>query len=154
MVAGIPINSPVMLNTIRVHVISTILGKGQQGLGKMCTGQIVKALNLSEAILRIDQDRDDQILLTHTLEKEFQPLLPKLKGVILEEYSTIPPDEIMRLNPNIVLISGVHDALVAFENDLIVSIDGEEKLIYEGVVEEKTNPVSGADSALDPPSRG
>ena len=26
-VAGIPINSPVMLNTIRVHVISTILGK-------------------------------------------------------------------------------------------------------------------------------
>jgi pyruvate kinase len=142
MLAGIPINSPVMLNTIRVHVISTILGKGSQGLGKMCTGQIVKALNLSEAILRIDQDRDDQILLTHTLEEEFKPLLPKLKGVILEEYSTIPHDEILLSNPNIVLISKVHDALATFENDLIVSMDGEEKLIYEGVVEEKTPPVS------------
>ncbi len=136
MVAGIPINSPIMLNTIRVYVISTILGKGLKGVGKMCTGRIVNVKNLSEAVLKIE-GQGDEILLTKSLEKGFKPLLPKLKGVILEEYSVLPYDEITMLNPNLVLISGVPEALKRYENELIVSMDGEEKLIYEGVVEEK-----------------
>ena len=37
---------------------------------------------------------------------------------------------------HIVLISGVANALSTFENELVVSMGGEEKLIYEGVVEE------------------
>lgn len=135
-VAGIPINSPVMLNTIRVHIISTILGKGSQGIGKMCIGRIVKAQNLNEAALKI-RGTGREILLTKTIDASFESLLPKLTGVLLQEYSMIPPEEIAMLNPELVLISGVPDALSTFENDLIVSMDGEQKLIYEGVVEEK-----------------
>jgi len=36
------------------------------------------------------------------------------------------------------MISEVFNALATFENGIIVSLDGEEKLIYEGVIEEKT----------------
>ncbi len=136
MVAGIPIRSPVMLNTIRVQVISTILGKGREGLGKLCTGRIVKAANLSEAVLQI-RGTGDEILLTKSLDKTFKPLLRDLTGIILEECSTIPPDEIRMINPDVVMISEVFNALTTFENGIIVSLDGEEKLIYEGVVEEK-----------------
>ncbi|MCP4398775.1 MAG: pyruvate kinase [bacterium] len=136
MVAGIPINSPVMLNTIRVYVISTILGKGLKGIGKMCSGRIVKVKDPSEAVLKIE-GKGDEILLTKSLDTGFKPLLPKLKGVILEGYSALPHGEISMLNPKLVLISGVPDALKHYENELIVSMDGEEKLIYEGVVEEK-----------------
>ncbi len=134
-VAGIPVNSPVMLNTIRVHVISTILGKGLQGHGRMCTGRIVKANDLGEAVLRI-QGTHDEILLTKTLDVSFKPLLPKLKGVILEDHSTMPPEEMSLLNPELVVIAGVPDACAAFEDDLTVTMDGEEKLVYEGVVAE------------------
>ena len=38
------------------------------------------------------------------------------------------------------LISGVADAFATFEHELIVSVDGREKLIYEGVVEERELP--------------
>jgi len=135
-VAGIPIHSPVMLNTIRVHVISTILGKGSDGIGKMCTGKIVKVNDLSDAVLKIRGDRTE-ILLAKKLDTGFKPLLPKLRGVILQQYSTIPPEEILMLNQNLVLISDVSNAMMSFEHELIVTMDGEEKLIYEGVVEEK-----------------
>ena len=135
-VAGIPVKSPVMLNTIRVHVISTILGKGKDGLGHICTGRIVKAADISEAVLRLHGE-GEEILLTRRLDKAFKPLLRNLKGIILEEYSTISPEEMQLLNPNLVMISGVFRALDCFEEGIIVSMDGEEKLIYEGVVEEK-----------------
>ena len=136
MVAGIPVQSPVMLNTIRVHIISTILGKGLNGLGKVCTGRIVKAHNLNEATRRI-QGRGDEILLTRTLDKDFLSLLPKLQGIILEEYTTLSSQDILKNNSSLTLISGVPEALTTLEHDLIVTLDGEEKLIYEGVVEEK-----------------
>jgi pyruvate kinase len=126
-VAGIPVRSPIMLNTIRVQIISTILGKGRKGAGKTCTGRIVKVADLSEAVLRI-QGKGDQA---------FKPLLRNLKGIILEEYATIPPEEILLLNPDLVVLSGVFNALECFEDGMTVSMDGEEKLIYEGVVEEK-----------------
>ncbi|MDY0096254.1 MAG: pyruvate kinase [Candidatus Vecturithrix sp.] len=135
-VAGIPINSPVMLNTIRVHVISTILGKGRDGFGKIKTGRIVKARDLGEAVLRIEGS-GYEILVTNALDYRFKPLLPKLAGMILEDYSTVPQEEILMLNPELTMISGVADALAIFESDLTVSIDGEEKLIYEGLVAEK-----------------
>jgi pyruvate kinase len=136
MIAGIPIHSPVMLNTIKVHVISTILGKGQHGFGKMCTGSIVKARDVNEAIRRI-QGTGHEILVTKTLDERFKPLLSKTRGIILEEFVTLSSDEVFTLNPDLVVISGVPDALLTFENDLIVTMDGEEKLIYEGVIEEK-----------------
>ena len=135
-VAGIPIHSPVMLNTIRVHIISTILGKGDEGAGGMCTGKIVKADQLSDAVLKI-RGNQNEILLTKTLDETFKPLLPKVKGVILQEYSTVAPEEMLMLNRDLVLISGVPNAMSSFEAELIVTMDGEEKLIYEGVVEEK-----------------
>ncbi len=135
-VAGIPINSPVMLNTIRVHVISTILGKGHDGFGKIKTGHIVKARELGEAVLRIEGD-GREILVTHSLDHRFRPLVPKLAGIILEEYATLSYDDMLMLNPELTFISGVPDALTIFESDLTVSIDGEEKLIYEGFVADK-----------------
>jgi pyruvate kinase len=136
MVAGIPVRSPIMLNTIRVHVIATILGKGSKGIGKQCTGKIVKAKDFNEATRRIQKD-GSEILLTKSLDARFTSLLPHLQGVILEEYMLLSSDDIQNLNPNLIVISGVSDALTLFETDLLVTMDGEEKLIYEGVVEKK-----------------
>ncbi len=135
MVAGIPVRSPVMLNTIRVHIIATILGKGKESIGDRCTGRVVNAENLDEAVLRVSAD-NEEILVTRTLNKAFKPLLQNLKGVILEEYSTVALDEMQMLQPDLVVIARVPHAMETFEDGLMISMDGAEKLIYEGMVEE------------------
>lgn len=134
MVAGIPLHSPVMLNTIKVHVISTILGKGQRGLGQMCAGQLIKAHDAGEAALRLSSNPHD-ILLIRTLDHACIPLLPRLKGVIVEELLMMSAADIQQHNPDLVVIAGVPDAFKTFEDGLTVTLDGEEKLIYEGIVE-------------------
>lgn len=132
-VAGIPINSPMMLNMIKVHLVCNILGNGKRGFGKICSGKIVKCEDISDAILNIKGD-GDEILLTKYVDENFKPLFKNIKGIILEGYSAIPWDEITAVNPDLVFISGVTNAMTYFENNLIVSLNGMEKLIYEGVV--------------------
>ncbi|HOJ65305.1 MAG TPA: pyruvate kinase [Spirochaetota bacterium] len=132
-VAGVPINSPAMLNLIKVHQIANILGTGKLGFGGRCSGKIVKAEDISEAILNIKGD-GTEILLTRYIDDNFKPLIKNLKGIILEGYSAINWDDIKLINPEIVLISGVTKAFDHFENNLIVSLDGEAKVIYEGVI--------------------
>lgn len=136
MVAGIPINSPVMLNTIRVHVISNVLGKSLKGVGKMVTGRIIKAKDLGEAALRVQGD-GSEILMLRKMDDSYKPLLSKVSGVIIEEFTTISFEEMMMLNKNLVAVTGVQGAFESFEDDLIVTLDGEDRLIYEGVVEAK-----------------
>ncbi len=135
-VAGTPINSPIMLNMIKVHKICNILGRGLKGFGQISSGRIVKAKDIGEAAISI-KGTGDEILLTKYLDETFKPLLKSVAGVILEEYSAMPWDEIQKENPDLVYVSGVEDALTKFENNLTVSIDGEEKLIYEGIVKTK-----------------
>jgi len=132
-VAGVPINSPAMLNLIKVHQIANILGTGKLGFGGRCSGKIVKAEDISEAILNIKGD-GTEILLTRYIDDNFKPLIKNLKGIILEGYSAINWDDIKLINPEIVLISGVTKAFDHFENNLIVSLDSEAKVIYEGVI--------------------
>lgn len=133
MVAGIPLNSPVMLNTIKVHVISTILGKGGSGYGGQCSGQICKAGTADEAAAQLTATRHE-ILLVRTFDQAYLPLLSRLKGVIVEELQMLSNDEIQRHNPELVAVARVPNAFATFEDGLTVTLDGEEKLIYEGVV--------------------
>lgn len=137
MLAGVPIHSPIMLNLIKVHVVCTVLGKGEKGFGKITTGSIVKAGDLAEAVMNI-KGEGDEILLTKTLDPSFKPVIQKVKGIILEGFSTISFEEIKALNPELVLISQVPNAMNDFEDNFIVSVDGKEKVIYEGVVESST----------------
>lgn len=136
MVAGIPINSPVMLNTIRVHVISNILGKSNRGFGGMAVGKIIKATDLSEAALRIQGD-GTEILMVRKMDERYKPLLSRISGVIIEDFTTIPFEEMKMINKNLVALTGVQGAFDSFEDELIVTLDGDDRLIYEGVVEPK-----------------
>ncbi|MFQ3546948.1 MAG: pyruvate kinase [Termitinemataceae bacterium] len=132
-VAGVPLNSPLMTNSIRVHIIGNVLGRGLSGFGSRCTGRIVKARTLEEAALSL-RKRGGEILLTHTLDESFIPILRVVDGVILEGVSEMPWELIKTINPGIVYVSQVPQALERFEEHITVTLDGNEKLIYEGAV--------------------
>jgi len=132
-VAGIPLNSPIMINTIKVHFLGNILNRGSRGIGKQCSGKIVRAKNLEEALHLLSVE-EPEILLLHTITPEFLPLLKKVKGCILEKKSTVSPEELLETNPELVVVADVERAMNQFEQGQYVSLDGYEKIIYEGMI--------------------
>lgn len=131
--AGIPVNSPFPMNTIKVHFLGNILNRGHKALGHTCSGRIVKAPTLEQA-RRTLNNTGDEILLTQNLEPEHLPLLESLVGVIVEDESYVSLEEVRDANPGIVLISEVPDAVDKLEDNQIVSLDGGEKIVYEGLL--------------------
>jgi pyruvate kinase len=132
--AGVPVNSPHTVNMIRVNVIGKILARGQRGFGGRCAGRIVKANTLAEAsyVLR---DKGGEILLTHTLDNSFIPIIRIARGIILEGASEFSRDMLKMINPNIVYVANVEQAMSQIEEHIMVTIDGTEKIIYEGTIE-------------------
>jgi pyruvate kinase len=131
--AGIPVNSPFPMNTIKVHFLGNILNRGHRAIGGTCSGRIVRARTVEEAKLAV-KGAGDEILLTPTLEPEHRPLLSSLVGVIVEGELFLSPEEATAENPELVLVSEVPDAVSQFEDNQIVSLDGGEKIIYEGLL--------------------
>lgn len=132
-VAGIPVNSPAMMNTIKVHVMGTILTRGHQGVGGTCTGRIVKVANAREAEKEVVGDGSD-ILLVDTLSEELIPYLENVIGVISQASVRTPMEELRSKNEDLVIIAEAPDSYDRLEEGLIVSLDGEEKIVYEGVI--------------------
>ncbi|WP_455382658.1 pyruvate kinase [Salinispira pacifica] len=131
--AGMPLNSPIPINTIKIHFMGNILNRGQRGFGAVVSGQIVKADSAENALLLL-KENGEEILLTRTLSRSFLPVLPRIRGLIIEEKSQISPEEIRAANPSITVIAEVPHAFQTLEDNLYVSVDGEEKIVYEGIV--------------------
>jgi pyruvate kinase len=131
--ARLPFNSSFTANSLRVHMIGNILGRGRRGFGGRCTGRIVKAATLDEAS-RILRSTGGEILLTHTLDLSFIPIIRIARGIILEGASELSRELLKMVNPNIVYVGQVEGALKNIEEYLTVTLDGAEKLIYEGSI--------------------
>jgi pyruvate kinase len=129
--AGLPLGSPLPTNCIRVHLIGAVLRRGTQGFGGRVSGRIVRVADLQEAAA-ILKKKDGEILVAHTLDESFAPILPLVDGVILEGSSELPKDYILNINPNIVYVEQVPDAMRFFEEHITVTIDGAERTVYEG----------------------
>jgi pyruvate kinase len=121
------------MNTITVHILGNVLNRGQAGFGGKTTGRTVTAKSAEEARRRLGLDRRE-ILVTPVLTEAYRDLIPGLAGIILEEESQIPPEEISAANPELVCIARVPGAFLATEDGITVTLDGEEKIIYEGTI--------------------
>jgi pyruvate kinase len=137
--AGIPLDSPIMLNTIRFHMVAQVLGKSMRGYGSSFSGRIVKVATCEEAAQRLQGD-GTEILLTRYIDESFLPLLKKVGGYILEEFSSMSWNDICVINPSLVALAGAYKVLNCLEDGQIVTIDGNEKLIYEGRIPQRSGP--------------
>ena len=131
--AGIPVHSPIMLNTVRVHFVGNVLAKGQRGFGGYRAGRIVRVEDSLDAELRLKHD-DSEVLLARFLTPDFLPLLTGLRGIILEESSYLSEEQILRQSPNAAVIAAVPGAMAILEDGFTVTLHGEEKVVYEGMM--------------------
>jgi pyruvate kinase len=131
--AGLPVNTSLMTNTVRAYYLGTVIGKGEKGFGKRCTGKIVKARTPEEAFIALKKGGSD-ILLNVSITEEFVPIIRMVKGIIIEGVSGLPWQTLRDINPDLVFISEVPQAMDRFEDGLTVTLDGEDLVIYEGVL--------------------
>jgi len=132
-VTGLPVKSPFSTNNMRIHVIGNILARGERGIGRRCTGRILKSKNAMTAAMILAKG-EGEILLTHTLDASFIPIIPMIHGVILEGMSELPREELHRLNPKLVGVAQVPNAMERLEDHITVTVEGSEYIIYEGSV--------------------
>ena len=154
MVAGMPIVSPMMVNTIRVLFVGNVLARGRVAGGSRhvpvepdvpgyvagdvtvvprATGRIVRAENLEDAFVAL-RKKGGEILVTRNLDMSFVPILRVVTGLVVENPTDMTEETLAMINPNLVWVSEVPGAMKTLEPGFTVTLDAREKIIYEGTV--------------------
>ncbi len=152
MVAGTPIVSPMMVNTIRVLFVGNVLARGTIGGGSLrnppksaqtgthsngaefrVTGRVVRAETLEDAFVAL-RKKGGEILVTRNLDMSFVPILHVVNGLVIENPTEISEETFSMINPNLVWVSQVPGAMKTLEPGFTVTVDSHDKLIYEGTI--------------------
>jgi len=138
LVAGLPLQSPNMVNTVRVLIIGTILARSTSGGFSnpeitRVQGRIMFASNVTEARENIMLKKGD-ILACRILTKDFIPIVRIVKGIICEEISEITDADLHSVNSDLVWLTHIRHTTDKLEPGLTVTIDAKELLVYEGSV--------------------
>ncbi len=138
MIASIPLHSPLMVNTIKVLMVGNVLARGNvfgssSKEKTLSSGRIIHAPTIEDALDSIRKN-SDTILVCKRITYEFIPLLRIVNGVISEGSSDLTDDELASTNKNLVWITGSKDAMSLLETDILVTLDGNKGLVYQGLV--------------------
>jgi pyruvate kinase len=138
LLAGLPLNSPNMVNTIRVIILGTVLARTSAGgsanpdISRIC-GRIIHAAAPNEALQRI-KDYEGEILVCKELTEDYIPILRVVKGVICEGVSDLNGTRLRDINPNLVWLTHIRHAMKKLEQGLTVTLDAKQLLVYEGSI--------------------
>ena len=138
LVAGLPLNSPNIVNSIRVLILGTTLARSSTGGfanpdTPRVRGRIIKASTANDAREKIKKAGGD-ILVCKVLTYDYIPIVRIVKGVICEGVSEITDADLHDTNPNLVWLTETTDATKKLESGLTVTIDANQLLVYEGSV--------------------
>jgi len=139
LIAGLPLESPNMINNVRVVIIGTVLARSKAG-GYVnpeiirAQGKIVHAATPEEASKKLMTSGIGDILVCKELTEDYISVISMVSGIICEGVSLISEDKLHLFNPNLVWLTNMRDATKKLENGLTVTIDGKELLVYEGAI--------------------
>jgi len=139
LIAGLPLESPNMINTVRVVIIGTVLARSNAGgfanpTVTRATGKIIHATSPDEARRQVISMGHDGILICKELTEDYTSVISMVKGIICEGVSVISEQKLRMINPNLVWLTYIRDAAQKLESGLTVTIDGKELLVYEGTI--------------------
>ena len=77
---------------------------------------------------------DGEILVCPSITQDYIPLLRVVDGVIAENGTELSDSLLAQINPNLVWLTNVAGATKKLESELAVTIDGNQLLVYEGIV--------------------
>jgi len=138
LVAGLPLQSPHMANTIRVLILGTVLARSSTGGFAnpditRASGRIIHAANLKDARDGI-MSLGGEILVCRVLTEDYIPIIRIVDGVICEGVSEISEEKLRNINPSLVWLTHIRRAVQKLESGLTVTIDAKQLLVYEGSI--------------------
>ena len=138
MCAGIPISSPLMVNTIKVILVGNVIARGTSfGCAnenkKKARGRVIHDDNMPLIKDKFNLHKH-LILVCNRITEELIPALRVVDGVVAESGCDIPAEQLSLVNRDLVWILNVSDAHKTLENDLSVTLDSEQGVVYEGIV--------------------
>jgi len=138
LVAGLPLSSPNMINTIRVIILGTVLIRSVSGgfanpAIPLARGKIVHATTAQEACKRITPYANE-ILVCKELTEEYISSIIIVKGIVCEGDSEFSEERLRNINPNLVWLTNARDAISKLESGITVTLDATQLLVYEGSV--------------------
>jgi pyruvate kinase len=139
LIAGLPLESPNMINTVRVIIIGTVLARSNAGgyANPSVTrvhGRIIHAITADEACKKIKSSGGGEILICNVLTEDYLSVISMVNGIICEGVSLISEQKLQLINPNLVWLTHIREAAKKLEPGLMVTIDGKELLVYEGTI--------------------
>ncbi|GMO50252.1 MAG: pyruvate kinase [Treponemataceae bacterium] len=139
LVAGLPVNSPNQVNTVRVILLGMVLARSSSGGCAnpsvfRARGRIIHAATPQDARDRIRTFGGGEILVCRVLTDDYIPILRIVSGVICEGVSEIGEQRLRDINPNIVWLTHIRRATQKLESGLTVTLDAKQLLVYEGSV--------------------
>lgn len=127
--AGVPVGAAGTTNMMKIHVVGSILAKGQ-GIGrKNAFGKVVIAKNSKEALEKVDEH---SVLVTYATDRDMVPAIEKCQALITDEGGLTSHAAVVGLNVGIPVIVGVKDALTVLKDGQDITVDASSGLIYEG----------------------
>ncbi|MDR0322168.1 MAG: pyruvate kinase [Treponema sp.] len=138
LVAGLPLRSPYMVNTVRVLILGTVLTRSSMGgyanpNVTRIQGKLIHATTPNDAQEKTSSLKGE-ILVCKTLTKDYIPVLRIVKGVICEDVSEINDEEICDANKDIIWLSNTGYDAEKLKPGLTVTIDAKQLLVYEGSI--------------------
>jgi len=138
LIAGLPLESPNMINNIRVVIIGTVLARSNAGGYAnpnitRAQGKIIHADTSNEACRKVTSS-SHEILVCKMLSEDYISVISMVSGIICEGVSEISEQKLRLINPNLVWLTHMRDAAKKIESGLTVTIDGKELLVYEGAI--------------------
>ncbi|MGF7186835.1 pyruvate kinase [Desulfitispora alkaliphila] len=127
--AGVPAGVSGNTNLIKVHIVGEILAKGT-GIGKGCvSGKIIKVNSAAD----LEKVEDSSILLTSMTDKEAVPAMNKAAAIVTEVGGITSHAAIVGISIGKPVIIGIGDSGSKFSDGMVVTLDVNRGLIYEGV---------------------
>jgi pyruvate kinase len=138
LVAGMPLHSPFMANTIKVILVGNVLARGSSfgctdKSSPQACGRVIHADSPEDAVNLIKSTKSP-ILVCWRITENYIPVLRLVDGVVSEFGSDLNDETLSEINKKLVWVTDVPDALRNLENGLSVTIDGGRGLVYEGII--------------------
>jgi len=138
LVAGLPLNSPNMVNTVRVLILGTVLARSSSGGSAdpgitRARGRIIHSVTPNDARERI-MSFGGEILVCRVLTEDYTPIIRIVNGVVCEGISEISETKLRDINPRLVWLTHIRHATQKLESGLTVTLDAKQLLVYEGSI--------------------
>lgn len=129
--AGLPVGIPGTTNLIQVQTVGKVLVRGMSILKKQAVGRVAVAMSAEEALSKV---KEGDVLVARSTDRGYVPAMQRACAVVVEEGGLTSHAAIVCLELKIPCIVGASGATSLLQDGMIVTIDGERGLVYQGKV--------------------